>query len=191
LIPSNDALTSSSIVHTFRAVAFCYLGGFPALFLTGQKPIKESKQANFQIINVVEIMKPIVKYTRSIPAGNLLAASVRCAFSEAVEEKPGPVHIELAEDVAAELTSKKIFPKMDFRRPIAEGKAVTAAYDILKDAVRPVLILGAAANRQQSHNALRDFVDETNIFWCSTQMGKGVIDERVSSVCRRSLDSYQ
>jgi acetolactate synthase-1/2/3 large subunit len=160
------------------AVAVCYLGGFPALFLTGQKPIKESKQADFQIINVVEIMKPIVKYTRSIPAGNLLAASVRCAFSEAVAEKPGPVHIELAEDVAAEWTSKNVFSKMDFRRPIAEGKAVTAAYDILKHAVRPVFILGAAANRQRAVTALRDFVNETNIFWCSTQMGKGSIDER-------------
>ena len=42
--------------------AFAQLGGFPCLFLTGQKPIKDSKQANFQIVNVIEMMTPITKY---------------------------------------------------------------------------------------------------------------------------------
>ena len=79
--------------------AFAYLGGFPCMFITGQKPIKDSKQADFQIINVVEMMKPICKYTKSIASGNMLAASVRRAFSHSQTEKPGPVHIELAEDV--------------------------------------------------------------------------------------------
>jgi len=77
------------------ACAFAHLGGFPAFFITGQKPIKESKQANFQIINVVEMMKPIVKFTKSIPSGNMLSANVRNAFGSSIAEKPGPVHIEL------------------------------------------------------------------------------------------------
>jgi acetolactate synthase I/II/III large subunit len=160
------------------AAAFAYLGGFPTFFITGQKPLKESKQANFQIIDVVEMMRPITKFTKSIPSGNVLASSVRRAFSDAVTEKPGPVHIELAEDVAVEITTKRIFQKIDLRRPIAEGKAIQAAFDILVNAVRPVVIIGAAANRQRAVKALREFVDETKIYWCSTQMGKGVVDER-------------
>ncbi|CAB9523332.1 Acetolactate synthase large subunit [Seminavis robusta] len=164
------------------SAAFAFLGGFPCLFITGQKPIKNSKQADFQIINVVEMMRPITKYTKSIPSGNMLAASVRRALSQSVAEKPGPVHIELAEDVAAEETASRIFETLDFRRPIAEPKAIDRATEILLSAKNPVVIIGAAANRQRAIRALRAFVEEMGIFWCSTQMGKGVLDER-SPLC--------
>ena len=160
------------------SAAFAYLGGFPSVYITGQKPIKDSKQANFQIIDVVEMMKPITKFARSVASGNMLAATVRRAFSTSVTEKPGPVHIELAEDVASEMTSKRIFEKQTPRRPIAEAKAVDAAAEILMAAERPVVIIGGAANRQRAINALRSFVDETGIYWSCTQMGKGILDER-------------
>lgn len=158
--------------------AFGYLGGFPCFFLTGQKPIKESKQANFQIIDVVEMMKPITKFTKSVASGNMLAATVRRAFASSTMEKPGPVHVELAEDVASEMTSNRIFEKLTVRRPIAEQKAIHQAVELLVAAQRPVVIVGAAANRQRAITVLRAFVEETGIYWCSTQMGKGVLDER-------------
>jgi acetolactate synthase I/II/III large subunit len=91
---------------------------------------------------------------------------------------PGPVHIELAEDVAAEETTSRIFDKLDFRRPIAEVKSIDQAVDMLMDAKHPIVIIGAAANRQRAVRVLRAFVEETGICWCSTQMGKGVVDER-------------
>ena len=160
------------------SAAFALLGGFPCFFITGQKPIKESKQANFQIIDVVEMMKPLTKFTKSVASGHMLAATVRRAFASSVTEKPGPVHIELAEDVASELTSKRIFERLTLRRPIAEQKAITRAVELLMEAQRPVVIVGAAANRQRAIAALRAFVEETGIYWASTQMGKGVLDER-------------
>jgi acetolactate synthase-1/2/3 large subunit len=162
------------------SAAFAYLGGFPCMFLTGQKPIKESKQSNFQIVDVVEMMKPLTKYTKSVTSGHMLSAMTRRAFSTCTTEKPGPVHLELAEDVATEMTNKRIFPKLVLRRPIAEEKAIVVAVDLLASAKRPVIIVGAAANRQRAITVLRKFVEETGIYWCSTQMGKGVLDERHS-----------
>lgn len=91
---------------------------------------------------------------------------------------PGPVHIELAEDVAAEVTPTHIFDKLEFRRPIADVKGIDHAVDMLMNAKHPIVIIGAAANRQRAVRALRAFVEETGICWCSTQMGKGVVDER-------------
>ena len=160
------------------SAAFAQLGGFPSVFVTGQKPIKDSKQANFQIINVVEMMKPITKYSHSVASGHMLASTVRRAFSTAVTEKPGPVHFELAEDVASERTKRLIFDKQTPRRPIAEPKAIAAAVSLLKEAQRPIVLMGAAANRQRAIRALRNFVQETGMYWACTQMGKGVLDER-------------
>ena len=43
------------------AAAYAQLGGMPILMVTGQKPIKKSKQGRFQILDVVDMMGPITK----------------------------------------------------------------------------------------------------------------------------------
>ncbi|MEM9692848.1 MAG: thiamine pyrophosphate-binding protein, partial [Myxococcota bacterium] len=84
------------------ATAYCLLGGMPVLFITGQKPIKKSKQGRFQILDVVRMMEPITKLSRQVVDANNIPHLVRDAFRIAEEEKPGPVHLEVPEDVAAE-----------------------------------------------------------------------------------------
>ena len=48
------------------AAAYAQLGAMPMLMLTGQKPIKSSKQGHFQIVDVVDMMQPLTKYTHQI-----------------------------------------------------------------------------------------------------------------------------
>jgi glyoxylate carboligase len=56
-----EILDIISILHfTF------YAGGFPALLITGQKPILKSKQGAFQIVNIVEMFRPITKFTKQV-----------------------------------------------------------------------------------------------------------------------------
>ena len=43
------------------AAAYAQLGGMPMLMITGQKPIKSSKQGQFQIVDIVDMMKPLTK----------------------------------------------------------------------------------------------------------------------------------
>ncbi|MBW2404526.1 MAG: acetolactate synthase large subunit, partial [Deltaproteobacteria bacterium] len=82
--------------------SYALLGGMPVLFITGQKPIKKSKQGRFQIIDVVRMMEPITKFSKQVVDGNNVPYLVREVFRIAEAEKPGPVHLELPEDVAAE-----------------------------------------------------------------------------------------
>ena len=72
----------------------------PILVITGQKPIKKSKQGHFQIIDVVSMMKPVTKYTTSIVDGTRVPSTMSHAIMCAESEKPGAVHIELPEDIA-------------------------------------------------------------------------------------------
>lgn len=161
------------------AAAFALLGGMPMLMITGQKPIKISKQGRFQIIDVVEMMRPITQYTKQVVHGNTIPAIVREAFRIASEERPGPVHIELPEDVAEEQVEDAVpFAPSNARRSIAEYKAIDQAVEKIKQAKSPLLLLGAAANRKLTSKMLTEFVDKTGIPFFNTQMGKGVIDER-------------
>ena len=43
------------------AAAYAQLGGMPMMMITGQKPIKKSKQGRFQILDVCSMMSPITK----------------------------------------------------------------------------------------------------------------------------------
>lgn len=158
--------------------AYAQLGAMPMLMITGQKPIKTSKQGRFQVIDVVDMMRPITKYTAQVVSGDRIPSIVREAFRIAHDERPGAVHIELPEDIAAEDTSGQLLPASMVRRPIAEYKAINKAVEMIQESTSPVLLIGAGANRKLTAKMLQEFVDKTGIPYITTQMGKGVLDER-------------
>lgn len=161
--------------------AYAQLGGMPMLIITGQKPIKASKQALFQIVDVVNMLRPITKYTKQIVHGNTIGAVVREAFRIAVQERPGAVHIELPEDIAAEEVHDRIYNVLNIRRPDADNSAIKDAIGMIMRAKMPLLLIGAGANRKRASKALTRFVEKTGIPFFNTQLGKGVIDERHDS----------
>jgi acetolactate synthase-1/2/3 large subunit len=158
--------------------AFAQLGGMPMLMITGQKPIKKSKQGRFQIIDVVDLFQSITKYTRQIVNGNNIPSMVREAFRLAIEERPGAVHLELPEDIAAEDCDDRIFDVVGFRRPDADELAILEATKMIESAKMPLLLIGAGANRKKTSAALTQFIKSTGISFFNTQMGKGVLDEQ-------------
>src|SRR5215469_16119487 len=83
-------------------VCLSTLGPGALNFTTGAKAIKTARQARFQLVDIVGSMRPITKMTRQIVSADAIPAMVRDAFRVATEERPGPVHLELPEDIAAE-----------------------------------------------------------------------------------------
>ena len=158
--------------------AYAQLGAMPMVMITGQKPIKTSKQGQFQIVEVVDMMRPLTKLTRQIKNGNSIPAAIREAFRLAQEERPGAVHLELPEDIAREMTDAPVIEKSAVRRPVAEEKSIQRAVELITESEHPILLIGAAANRKVTCRMLRDFLERTNIPFFTTQMGKGVVDER-------------
>ena len=162
--------------------AYAQLGAMPMLMVTGQKPIKKSKQGRFQIVDIVELMQPITKYTKQIVEGGKIPAMVREACRIAMEERPGAVHLELPEDIAAEqVVEEKVFQVVQSRRPIADDVSIANASKMIEAAKMPLLLIGAAANREKTSIALSEFIKKTGIPFFTTQMGKGVVDERHSN----------
>ena len=158
------------------AAAYAHLGAMPMLMITGQKPIKASKQGRFQIIDVVAMMRPITKFARQIVNGNTIPALVREAFRLAEEERPGPVHLELPEDIAAEqVQSGSLFEVRSPYRPDCAQAAIDEAVAMIRAVKHPLLLVGAGANRKRVSSALENFVKVTGIPFFNTQMGKGVI----------------
>ncbi len=162
--------------------AYAQLGGMPMIMITGQKPITMSKQGLFQIVDVVEMMRPLTKLSKQVVHGHTVTSIIREAFRLAVEERPGAIHIELPEDIAGEESDAVVYEKTRYNRPVADSHNIVDAVHKIEKAKHPLILIGAGANRRETRNAIKYLIDKTGIPFFTTQLGKGVLDER-SPLC--------
>jgi acetolactate synthase-1/2/3 large subunit len=156
--------------------AYALLGAMPMIMITGQKGILSSRQARFQMVDILAAMKPLTKLSRQIVSPLMIPTLVREAFRVAEEERPGPVHLELPEDIAAEKCEEvALIPPHPLELPLASAESLDRAAQMIVHAEYPLLMLGAAASRPRSTSDLAQFVLRTRIPYFTTQMGKGTV----------------
>lgn len=158
--------------------AYANLGGMPMMMITGQKPIKKSKQGRFQIVDIVHMMKPLTKYSKQIVHGDNIPSMVRESFKISQQERPGAVHLELPEDIAVEEVEEHLCDVGSNRYPVADKESLSMALEMMYAAKMPLILIGAGANRLRICSSLDGLIKKSGIPFFVTQMGKGVVDER-------------
>jgi acetolactate synthase-1/2/3 large subunit len=158
------------------SAAYAHLGAMPMVMLTGQKAIRSSRQARFQIVDIVATMRPLTKMASQIVSAQSIPTLVRDAFRVSQQERPGPVHLELPEDIAAEIAEAALVPPHPVDLPVAPQRAIDRAAELIVGAKRPLVMLGAAASRPHLAEPLSIFVRRIGIPFFNTQMGKGAVN---------------
>jgi acetolactate synthase-1/2/3 large subunit len=161
--------------NLITGVAHAQMIGAPFVSISGQKALRENRQARFQLIDVVSMMRPITKDSVSIADPGAIPTVLRNAFKLAQAERPGAVHVELPEDVAASETEARVQKPGLVRRPLPDAKALGRAADLINRSKNPLIILSAGANRNLISRQLMQFIEQTGIYAVHTQMGKGVL----------------
>src|ERR1700756_2967308 len=114
--------------------AYALLGAMPMVMLTGQKGVLSRKQARFQVVDIVSTMTPLTKMAHQIVSPATIPAIVREAFRVAQQERPGPVHLELPEDIAAEQAAEiSPVPPHPIALPVAHPAALDRAAGLIRD----------------------------------------------------------
>jgi acetolactate synthase-1/2/3 large subunit len=120
---------------------------------------------------------PITKATLPLRKGRIgetLVEAIRLACSE----PRGPVHLDLAEDVALAPTNEPVPALVNPSRiAAAPNVAMARAGQVIAAARRPVAVIGASATRMLDPGLLRQFIERHNLPFASTTMAKGMIDE--------------
>ncbi|MEO8878513.1 MAG: acetolactate synthase large subunit, partial [Polyangiaceae bacterium] len=156
--------------------AYALLGAMPMLMITGQKGVLSHRQARFQMVDIIATMKPLTKLSQQIISPQMIPTMIREAFRVAEEERPGPVHLELPEDIAgASCEAVRMIAPHPVDLPLANPAALDRAARLIMKAQRPLVMLGAAASRPRSTPDLSAFVLRCKIPFFTTQMGKGTI----------------
>ena len=148
----------------------------PMLVLTGQGSTDRLHKESHQIMDVVSMFRPVTKWATTILNPNTIPEIVRKAVRIARTEKPGAVHIELPEDVAAMESNEEPLMPRRFRRSVPDDKIVDQAFSMLQAAKRPVIIAGNGCIRRRASKQLRMLCEKTGIGVISTFMAKGCVD---------------
>jgi acetolactate synthase-1/2/3 large subunit len=136
--------------------------------ITGQKGILSSRQAQFQIVDIVATMRPLTKASRQIVSASTIPTVVREAFRLAQEERPGPVHLELPEDIAAEDGGDaNLISPHDLELPVASATALDRAatrQESRHPAVRRKFASPARRQRTTRHAGLHRTIEDVDDF---------------------------
>ena len=127
-------------------------------------------------MDVVKMFGPVTKWAISILHPDTIAEIIRKAVRLARTEKPGAVHIELPEDVAKMETGTVPLKPNRFRRSVPDDQVVDKAFDVIKNAKRPIILAGNGCIRKRASKQLRQFCEQTGIGVISTFMAKGSVD---------------
>ena len=148
----------------------------PMLVLTGQADSRRQHKESHQAMDVVSMFKPITKSAQSVLHPDSIPEIVRKAVRLSRTEKPGAVHIELAEDIAAMDTTAEPMQPRRFLRPSPDHDAIDRAFELIRDARRPLILAGNGCIREGASAELRRLCERTGIGVLSTFMAKGCVD---------------
>ncbi len=159
------------------AVADAFLDHAPLVALTGQSDLERMHKESHQYIDLLGIMRPIVKWNARVTSPKIIPEVVRKAFKVAQAQKPGATHLELPEDVlAAPLDAAPLPVRAERRRPEVSSAELMRAVQLIQDAVNPVMLAGNGVVRVGASETLRQFSRATGIPVAETFMGKGLLD---------------
>jgi len=162
--------------NLITGVADANMDRAPMLVLTGQGDTARLHKESHQVMNVVDMFKPVTKWAHTIIHADTIPETVRKAIRVACLEKPGAVHLELPEDIAKHDTSHPPLKRYRARRPVADDKIVDRAFELIKKAKRPIILAGNGCIRRRASKQLRLFCEKTSIGVINTFMAKGCVD---------------
>lgn len=148
----------------------------PLLVITGQGATTRQHKESHQVMNVVDMFRPVTKWSQAVQSADSVPEIVAKAMKLARTEKPGAVHIELAENIAAEKTDATPLPPANPRRAVPDDMIMDQVWDRISRARSPLIIAGNGAIRTRASKQLRRFCDATNIGVLMSFMGKGAVD---------------
>lgn len=161
--------------NLMTGVADAFIDGSPVIALTGQAGTDRMHIETHQYLDLVSMFEPVTKWSQQIVRPDTAPEVIRRAFKLAVSEKPGAVHIDLPENIAAMPADGAPLSHGDKEKTLAGYDSIQRAVDAINHAKRPVIIAGNGVVRSRASQALTFLVDKLRIPVTNTFMAKGVV----------------
>ncbi|MDX1978478.1 MAG: acetolactate synthase large subunit [Pseudanabaenaceae cyanobacterium bins.68] len=161
--------------NLITGVADANLDCAPLIAITGQVGTDRMHIESHQYLDLVAMFAPVTKWNAQIVRPGITPEIVRKAFKIAENEKPGAVHIDLPENIAAMVAEGEPLDSHSSEKIYASFHSFSEAANLIAKAHNPIILAGNGVIRSHSSDALTEFATRLHIPVANTFMGKGVI----------------
>ena len=170
--------------NLLTGVACAFADGVPMLVITGQPAINmqgrgASQEAPREGVDIVEMFRPVSKYSTMVTSADKLGHHLRAALRQALDGRQGPVHLNIPIDLWLQ-DSSETWLAPEFYRPqsrLFDRRAVQQAAELLVDARRPVILAGAGVLRAKAEEQLQTLAELIKAPVATSAAGKSSFDE--------------
>ena len=180
-----SATLGPGAINMQLGVADATTNSTPLVAISAQVGQNRQYKESHQYVDLVSMFAPITRWAAGIPTAQAIPEMVRKAFKLAETERPAAVYLAVPEHIDADEADYRPGPVAAQRRSrdAPAVRQVARAVDILREAMRPVLLAGHGAARSDASDALVRFSEKFGIPVANTFHGKGVMpDDHPNSI---------
>lgn len=175
------------MVHAIAGLANAWANCWPMLLLSGAPDSYQREQGGFQEAPQLEAARPFVKLSTRPDSLARTPAYLEKAVRTTLYGRPGAVYLDLPNDlITGEIDESTVkWPKKcpPPPRSCAEASAIASTVALLREAKRPLVIVGKGAAYARAEEGVRQFIETTQLPFLASPMGKGVVaDDHALSV---------
>ncbi len=175
------ATSGPGATNLVTGIANAYMDSIPIIALTGQVPTSKIGSDAFQEADITGITLPIVKHSYLVRDVNTLAGIVRSAFHIATTGRPGPVLIDLPNNISTATAEFEYPPPVALRGYRLPGEIdpnlIYQAAKAIGEAKKPVIYSGGGVISSGASDELRELAERAQIPVTTTLLGKGAFPE--------------
>ena len=175
------ATSGPGATNLVTGIATSFMDSSPIVAITGQVPTHLIGNDAFQEADIIGITMPIVKHSFQPKDPNLIPSILKTSFDIAASGRPGPVLIDVPKEVQEgeliEFNDNLI--QTPGYSPTLKGnpRQIKKAYELIKEAKKPLILVGAGVILANACDELNDFAHTINAPVMTSLLGKGAFDE--------------
>ena len=178
-------VSAPGFLNGLTALANATTNCFPMILISGssEREIVDLQQGDYEEMDQLNAAKPYAKASYRINHAEDIGIGIARAIRAAVSGRPGGVYLDLpakllAQTLDAEAGAKSLVRVVDAApRQLPSPDAVERAVDLLRQAKRPLIILGKGAAYAQADAEIRAFVEASGIPYLPMSMAKGLLPD--------------
>ncbi|WP_342722952.1 oxalyl-CoA decarboxylase [Bradyrhizobium sp. B097] len=178
-------VSAPGFLNGLTALAHATTNCFPMILISGssEREIVDLQQGDYEEMDQLAIAKPLCKAAFRVLHAQDIGIGLARAIRAAVSGRPGGVYLDLPAKLFGQVmdaaAGEKSLVKVIDAAPaqIPAPSAVKRALDVLKNAKRPLIILGKGAAYAQADEAIRNFVEKSGVPFLPMSMAKGLLPD--------------
>ncbi|ATO35501.1 Oxalyl-CoA decarboxylase [Dickeya dianthicola] len=189
-------VSAPGFLNGLTALANATTNCFPMILISGssEREIVDLQQGDYEEMDQLAIARPLCKAAFRVLRAEDIGVGIARAIRAAVSGRPGGVYLDLpaklfSQTLPLDAGRKSLIKVVDpAPRQLPAPDAVARALELLKNARKPLILLGKGAAYARADAEIRALVEKTGIPYLPMSMAKGLLPDthELSAAATRS-----